>query len=348
MKKTALLRFSLLAACAAGALNSSFAVVTPPVGAINIPLTAGSDHFVSVVFENSAEFQGQVDSISDIGSGIYQIGVSIPSGAADAYANLYHVRFLSGDAAGKYFTITASSGTTLNIDSIGDDLSGVVATDSFKVVRYNTLGSVFPPDTQTALVASTNNFPAGRGSEVLIPDLAGSGTNRSPASIYFLDSTNWKNASGFGISNDVIIYPDSYIIIRQDADAGARSLTMFGSVLESTSVIYLATDTSDLDNYVAISRPVDYTLSELGLESAFTESSNNFPSGRQDELLVYIGATGTNPSPTAIYFRQGGVWKNASGFAVSDDVVIPASAALVIRKNGSSPSTVEWHNPINW
>jgi uncharacterized protein (TIGR02597 family) len=331
---------------------SAHSATSDPVGAMTVTINEGADNFIAIPFTSAPSYQGAVASIANASGDIYDVGLgsSLPSAASDGLAGFYYVRFLSGAAEGKYFTILNSGLTSLSIDSLGDDLSGVQVGDSFAVYEYYTLSSLFPPATQTSIVVSTSTRGSGRGSEVLFPEMTDVGINRAPRLKYFVTSSNWHNAADpTQLANDVIVYPDSYIIVRQKAGAGARDLVLFGAVPMKKSASYVFQTTSKTDNHLAYTRPVATTLSNLGFGSEFGDSGSTRGSSRVDELLLWENPVGLNPSPNKKFFRVGGVWYDSFNNTVADSYVVNPGTALIFRKVSSSiASTYTWVNVPNY
>jgi uncharacterized protein (TIGR02597 family) len=113
------------------------------------------------------------------------------------------------------------------------------------------------------------------------------------------------------------------------------------------------------DNYVSAGRPLDITLDNLGLvntgnlgASAFTPSAGTTGGARRDQLLVFNNTSlAFNKSASAIYYylsnnsTQG--WRSTSNStADAGGTIIPAGAALVIRKYQGAAETKFWTNNI--
>ena len=131
----------------------------------------------------------------------------------------------------------------------------------------------------------------------------------------------------------------------------ALALTQTGAVFAQTLSTYVATSTNKVnDNYIGLPRPTDYTLAELGItDTSFTQSTSKTAGGRKDLLLV-INPTGSgvNRAPVATYFRYANDWySTASTTSATNNAVIPAGAAVVIRKVVSDGNDRVWSNNIN-
>jgi uncharacterized protein (TIGR02597 family) len=289
----------------------------------------------------------------------------------------YYVRFTSGFLNGRYYTITANTAipdpdgagpltdtTTITVDKNGENWTGVSNTDTFKIVKYWTLADLFPVANQIpfvntladytsgrACVISNNNFTNSRRTEIFLPNNTGVGTNLASPKRFFLKSGGWFNTAGtFAAADNEMLVPDSYFILRNPSTVlASTSLVASGSVDMGNNVFTLATRIGGAqDNYVGFTRPKDTTLAGLNLSATdFVDSANNFTSGtnRKDELFLYSNTPASiNRAPSKRYFRVGGQWRDASGFADSNAVVIPAGAAFFIRKVATVDGAVKFYS----
>lgn len=328
-------------------------VNTIPVGFNTVSCLPNSDTYCSVPFAQSWDFQGVVAGTPSIsGDAVTITPQGTVSWTADQFANLFFVRMLTGAKAGMYFQITGNAVGSLTIDLAGADFAGVGDGDGFAVSKFWTLSTLFPPATQTTIVPSLNTLGNGRRTEVLIPDKFSDGTNLAPTRKFFLHGTAWKEATtGFPASDNFILAPDSYFIVRHNnaAITSATTFTATGIVELNPVAIPLATGiSSKQDNPVLTGRPVPVKLKDLDLISsgAFVASTNTLGNGRRDELLVFDNSVAAvNRSPSAIYFYNNATsnWRQATtGFPVADDVEIGPSSGILIRKYQADGLTTVW------
>lgn len=349
--KTQIISLSLLLAAPAF-VSTLFAAesVSDPVGAYVINCAEASDTVVAVPFRNSADYVAAVTTVENFVSGTSVDLTFSPSPAwtANQFQNTYYVRFTSGALSGRYYTVTANDADTLTLGLNGDTTTPANA-DGIMVVKYYTLNELFPQATQTTFVQSLNTLPAGRRSELLVPDNAGLGTNLAPAGSYYIISTGWRKVgSGNTDVGTTPLLPDSYIIVRNKATYGSTSFTSTGAVEMGNIVVPLSTQNgAKQDNFVALTRPVGIQVQDLGLDSTvFTESLNTLPAGRRDELLVYDNAAAVlNKSPSGSYYKIAAGWRKvgSGNTDVGTDVVAPG-AGFIIRKYNSDGSTKFWAN----
>jgi len=323
-------------------------VATDPVGVIAQELTPGADNLVTIPLKTTPLFVGPVGEVMETSGDSLTFAIdSALQPDEDALASFFFVRFLNGAAQGKYFTILGNDQSTITIETLGDDLSTVAANDLIEINEYWTLGTLFPPSTQTAIVESTNILLSGRRSEILVPDLLGVGRNRAPRDIYYLVTDGWRKAGEAQTSFDnQVILPGTFIIIRQHADAGPRSFTLSGHVPMEHQAHYLFEESGIIhDNILTHGRPVGVRLADLGFGEEFKDSLSNLLSGRRDELLVWVNPAPRNPAPDAIFFRVDGVWRQSGVVGAADDFVIEPHMPFIVRKRPAPESrTALWTN----
>ncbi|HEY8901268.1 MAG TPA: TIGR02597 family protein [Chthoniobacterales bacterium] len=352
--------FPLIACVLLGApLVRAESVYTDPVGVVNITIKGNSDTIVAVPLTPNPDYSGKVTSAASGGANAFNLNVTGTTGwTANQFANLYYVRMTSGAKNGMYYTITANTTGQVTVDTAGDNLSTIAANDTFKIFKYWTLATLFPPASAgtpaNPLTASASTSPLARQTQILItdPNVAGI-NNAATASYYFISASNWYVSGSNQISNNVILYPDNSLVIRQPASVASDVVwSSAGSVMLSSLAMPLLTQAvGPQDNAIALMRPVDVKLSDLGLDSAFTQSSSTSPLARRDQLFVFDNTTsGINKSASRAYYRTGGTWRKAGADSVvADGDVIRAGDAFMIRKfqTGTGASVV-WNNTATY
>ncbi|WP_169334322.1 TIGR02597 family protein [Rubritalea marina] len=328
-------------------------VATDPVGYTTVTCLPNSDTIVSVPFLNTT------DSITSAVSGsATEDGTTatftlngITGLTTDQYATYYYVRFTGGTLDGNFYQITANGSDNVTIELNGDAATDISDTDTLKVYKFWTLGTLFPQATQDTIVESASNRLSARRTEVLIPDNSTEGVNRSAGSVHFLKSTGWADASDNGDSDNKLLWPDSYIIIRHPvAVSTSTTYTASGTVdTNSQIVIPLSTRTTGAqDNYVAVPRPVDVALNNLNLyeSGAFVASTSSRLSGRRDELHIFDNTAGSlNKSASKIFYHDGTNWIDSSDKSTADTDTIKASEGIIIRKYQTlDGATHFWNN----
>lgn len=354
MRKHMKLHFQFLMPLAAllAAPLTSFAeeTTTDPVGAMMINCLEGSDTIVSVPFRNAASFVGPISSISVDGNNVTIGFDSNPNWTINQFAGVYYVRFTSGTNSGRYYTVTANAGNSLTVDSNGDAMGGIVIGNTMQLIKYYTLNELFPPASQTTFVLSLGTGGLQRRSELLMPNLISSGTNLAPSRVFFVTSTGWFEATaGNAVSNNVVLLPDTFFIVRNKAGYGATSFIATGSVeMNPVSIPLSLSNGTKQDNYVSIIRPVNVKLSDLNLTSdIFTLSTGTGGLQRRDELFIYNNSlAGINKSAARAFFKTATGWfESTAGNAPADNVEITAGSGFVVRKYQSgADATVFWVN----
>lgn len=336
MKK--LLAFAFPLFCTASILAADVAY-TKPVGGFTITAAANTDTRISAVLARSAAWAGTIASVSST----TLTAAGTPNWSAGAFApgaTTYYARMLSGAQRGQYFIITASTTDTLTVDNAGLNLSAIVAGDSFEVVPFWTLGTLFPASQAgTAFVASGSALS--RQTEVLTYDASQTGINRASSGTYYFLNGAWRKVgSSAGTSFDsTLIFPDGYVIQRNKAAAtnlvqtGRVQPAYLGSVIEATASV-------QNDNFVSISFPIDVTLDQSGLIGTVFAASSS-PLAISDQLLWYDpAATGINLASSATYYYYNGAWrKRGSSSSLNfGSTVLKAGSGFIIRKaaNGTS------------
>ncbi len=342
---------------AAHGLQAQTTATTDPVGFMTVTLPLGSDTVVAAPLTKPPVFQGAVSSRSN-----FVITVSPSPNFSNLAATPHYVQPVSGSQAGILFDVLTNNSNSITLVDNGIVPTGLDASNTFKVVPYWTLGELFPLADQNVSFTpslSVSSSPAARRTTVLLPDIAGSGINRSPSSTYFfLTNASWRNVTNTAVNaNGTPIPPDTYFIVRNPTNAATGQLTVAGNVNTGAMTVQLDRLTnSQNDNYVSVSRPVDMTLDQLGLitSGAFVASSgpSSSPLVRRDQLLTFNNADiAFNKSPAATYFYISNAgtneWRSTTGATNAGGTVIPAGIGLVIRKATNSPATSQfWTNTI--
>jgi uncharacterized protein (TIGR02597 family) len=163
-------------------------------------------------------------------------------------------------------------------------------------------------------------------------------------------SAGWRKTTG-EVSDDVILFPDSYFIIRHNhSTITAPTLyTPAGTVEMNAVTTPLATRSGgQQDNFVSSGRPVPMKIKDFNLVSsgAFVASTSTLNKGRRDQLLVFNNAVpGINKAPVSTYYYFGGSWRKVGGTADDGDDVIQPSHGLIIRKyQDAANATHFWTN----
>jgi uncharacterized protein (TIGR02597 family) len=344
---------------------SAQTVTTDPVGFVQpfstmpnqINCLANSDTLVSIPFTRPIAFTGAIASIS--GNVITVVGtpgwttspqqfVYAQGTQSNHYYALIGPSSTSDSKEGHSYMITGNGSNTITVDTTSDDLGGIPANTQVLIIPYSTFNTVFPAsDANVSYIPSSNQF--NRLTQIFLPNFSGSGINLSAAATYYYLNGAWRK---FGQPTTVdhgddILVPSGYFTVR-NASTGT-TLTLLGAVLTKKETIPLLTSTStQVDNFVSVTRPVDVSLDNLGLISSgvFASSPNQF--NRVDQLFVFDSTTASiNKSASATYFYSNGAWRKF-GQSISTNFgtdTIPAGAGFVIRKGITANGSAQfWQN----
>lgn len=330
-------------------------VTTGPVGVFKagaydaqgnyLGLLGGSDTFVSIPLTRPPEYVGTMQSGSNnviTISGTPNLTSNQFVYAAGTQPKTYYVQLganssVTNPKEGSSYLVTANSANTLTLNLNGDDISNVPTGTQISVIPYWTLKTVFP-NSDAGVSFTTSPSTKNRSTQILFPDFTGTGINLAPKVIYFHFNGAWRLAGADSTVDhgDDVLLTNSYFIIR-NLNSPTTALTVTGNVLTGKSMVSLATQTSvQQDNSVALVRPVDVTLNNLGLISSGAFVASPSTKNRADQLLVFDNTVvGINKSAPLIYYYFNGAWRKAGAPDSSVDYgtdVIPAGSGFVIRK----------------
>lgn len=338
-------------------------VSTPVVGFVTTTLAAGTDTIIAPQVLRPSELSAAVSGVSSTATQatLALSGVSLTANQfqfnASTQPKTYFALVTGGNLSGTYFLVASNTTSGITVDLDGLTASSADIT-SIEVRPCWTLGTLFPAsDANVSFTPSTSAGGAARRTTILIPNTTGSGINRAPSATYFFNNAtgvqDWVTTTATTTkAGTTPILPGGYLVHRNTGGTPVNlSFTHSGAVLAQPLTTYVATATSGLnDTYVALPRASDYTLSQLGLaDAAFTQSINKGGSGRRDQLLV-IPQTGSgiNRAPAATYFKFANDWFSTANTAVAtNNAVIPAGSAVIIRKVAADGNDRVWVNTNN-
>jgi uncharacterized protein (TIGR02597 family) len=322
-------------------------VSSAPAGFHRIDLLGNSDTFVSFPFTRPPAANGLVASVAENVVTLSGRPAWTPNQfvyTSSVQSNHYFMLICNGAKEGTYHPIAANGVDTLTLQLDGDTLMALSAGDRVAIIPYWTLGTVFPGGQGVH-----SSSPGDRPTEVLLPDLAGVGINRSAEKTFYFWNGAWRQVgSAAAIKNDEVLLPDAYVIVRHNIDV-ATTLTIRGAVTTTKWAVPLTVGSSLQDNFVGWMRPASQSLADSGLlgNGAFTASPG--PGERTDELLVFgNGEAGYNKSAAATYYYWNGAWRLVGG-GLTDrggSLIFTPGTGVVIRKAAAAaPAT--WVNSTN-
>ena len=323
------------------------------VGHDSVICAEGSDTVVSVPFHRPPTFSSAVEGAPVVSANSATISHSSERtlGGGELTSIPHYLQFTDGGTrSGRVYPVSSHDGGSITIDLDGDNLSGVTDGDRFQVIPYWTLATIFPPDEQSTIHVSAGKLAPTRKTRVMFFDQVSQGSGLAPDRIFFLTDDGWfRSDVGFPPADATIVPPGKALVVRHQSGDGDTTFTSGDLVFDSDFSTPLRTRTGgDQDNASALVRPVPVKLSDLDLDTVFSNSSSTAAGSRTDELILYDNVgQGFNKPPAAIYFKVAGQWRLDDGatFPVADDDEIPSSSGILIRKSSSGTgATVHWVN----
>jgi uncharacterized protein (TIGR02597 family) len=348
-------------------------VFSEPVGFNRVTALGSSDTRFSVPFHRPALFECAVHSVS--GSVLTVQGEPLWVSSQFLYAqgtqpNTYYVSFTSGSRAGTYYTVTANTAAvgnntaTVTIDLNGDvidDPEGVQPGDTFKVIPYWTLSSLFPG--QQGISGTTSAGGAGAATKLLFQNVSLPGINFPTVAMYFYYTgtggfgPNWRLIGGGpAINNDTVFLVDSHLVFRQDNTIPTTTVFTYGTVPMGVRRYPIGTLQANTpqDVYMALDVPVAMTLwnSRLYQSGAFT-GSGDIHGTTGDKISFYDNSVASINKTAAFRFfyyegsaHGGPGWRLLGGDpdAIQNDVeMFQPSSGFIIRKQAEAvPTTKFW------
>lgn len=319
-----------------------------PCGFLRLDLPANSDTIVSTPFVRPVAGAATVQSVA---SNTISVIEQFPAQwtlnqfvySAGTQPNNYYARFISGAAQGPIYPIISNDTSTLIIDTSSATLSAAAPGDHLLIEPYSTPNSIFPNGTGINISPTVGN----RNTEVLSPDLIGTGINLSASAIYFFNAGIWKQVGQGGADHgDDIIPPNSWFIVRHNVPTNT-TVILSGIADTSLSTFPLRTSISaQQDNAVSLWRPTPVTLDSSGLITSGAFTSSPLPGSRTDELLTFDNSLITkNKSASSVYYYWSNAWRRV-GFGNADvgaDNVFSPGTGVIIRKAATSTPAI-WTN----
>jgi uncharacterized protein (TIGR02597 family) len=233
------------------------------------------------------------------------------------------VTFKNNAGSGIVGIITASTNNTLTISlQPGDSLSGIVNGDQIGISKAWTISSLLGLN----LPIGTQLFTYGGNAP---------GVNFSPEGIYEWTGVAWEDAVIGDNANNVVLYPNESLILRNNSTSAISSLVVNGNVPTSKSVVNLNRfSTGSQDIPFAYISPVEEVF-----------SSASIPAVTGDLILSFDNSSpGLNKSPSFIYEYTGTAWEDAvSGANVTNTASFTGGKSYIYRRAPSaSASYVKW------
>lgn len=313
-------------------LGSSDTIVSPPLARPAVYAGTGTGSTVSAGVTGKITFTGTPFTASQ-----YKY-------VAGTQPNTYYAFIASGSREGAYFPISDNDGSSVTIALNGDSVAAVTAGTSVRIVPFWTLGTFFPSG--AGVTASTSSVT---NTQVILPNLTGDGINLAPRGVYVYSSSSgyWTLTGVGGSQNDVILYPDSYLTVRNNGSA-TTTIVAGGAATVTKIVTALSTNTlGKQDNYVALPAPLPLTLNNSGLiSSGAFSASTGFAS--TDQLMVFDNTVAQlNKAAKYIYTYANGAWRRAGvrGDVGGETVFTPGTGVIIRKAKNAGAATSLWTAP---
>lgn len=324
---------------------------TPPVGFNTVLCKSGSDTFVSVAFNRPASFVGVVSSVN--ASTITVTGTPGWQNNVLASGSGHFVKFRNGTKAGAFFEILSNTESSVTVGLAGDTLSTVSEGDQLAIHPYWSLNDLFPAGNVT-IHLSTGTQTFARKTQVLFPNLSGTGVNLAASGIFYQTTNGWHDALNSNQISNPRIEPDQFLIIRHRTQDSDTSFTPSGTVeMHEVRSVLATRNSGSTDNPVANIRPIPVKLKDLGLISsgAFTGSNGTQSFNRRDTLMTFNNAaTGLNKSASHIYFYNTATnqWMDAleSNRVADNDELLPSTGCIIRKYQNPSSTSALWKHSL--
>lgn len=340
----------------AGSLPASEIIPVVSGGGYQQTALSNSDTAIPVPFARPAHCAGTVASVSVDRIYLQTASALTPSGlffdGAGGSDVPYYILIKGGDRIGFWYDILDNGEDYVVVDWAGDSVGTHLDDQPFTIRPHWTLGSLLKNG--NGYVPTTDIFDL--KSLVYFPDTQLTGINRPFSSSFFyadVDGTpeGWYSTSFEGPLNNTILYPDSYIVIRNPADVTTQ-LQHGGEVRQTPISIPLAVPatTSGHDFYLGTPFACSVLIGQSGLISsgAFEPTTDIFD--LQDLLYVYDNSLQliNKPYPEALFYYEdpdGTIsgWYTASFVGPLDETFsIHPWNSLMIRKPALTHEWVVW------
>jgi hypothetical protein len=302
----------VLALCGAA---SAFAQlpVSRTTSVVAVPVVASTPEFVGLPLHAEPVFRGTVTRTS--GNTLNVTG-TVPGLAA----NTAVAKVISGPSRGRYFTISASTASSVTLTGFSG--SGVSLTDNvdeIEVIPLWTLGTL-PIDNLT----NGEEGDPGSGDKVLV-------LNGGVATTYYLaeEGTGWLTEVGDTPSNSVVIPFNSAIAFTA---VGTKTIYV-GGVLPTGPALR----ESAAGVRAGVALPVGQSLTLADLESRVAVGELGDP-GSGDQVLLFTGGV----TLTVYFAADDNEWHNVTNDAVvPDTTAIDSGSGFVITSLDNAPLSFE-------
>ncbi len=298
--------YAMLAALApALAAQWAYAAV---VGYLKVTVPPRADARLSVPLHQT---ETGTFSVASVANGA--IAVNGDPFETDEFADLYYVRFITGQGRGLWSTIAFNDSSHL-VPADPAVLAYVNAGDTFRIYKHHTLGSLFPAGLKgTAFNADTS---------ILLCDNNRAQMQQNPSAArvaYWNDDAPDEGGQmweGYGVDNNTIIPPETAFIVRNESD-DELTILLPGNVPDF-AVSVLTAPGGDLN--IGSGYPVGLKLKDAGL------------GGEGRAVLFYEnGTTDINKSASrTAYFdeEEETLW---GGYLIDGNYIVQPAETITLR-----------------
>lgn len=308
---------------------ASGSVTSPIISSFSLPL-------LNPASTNTAGFTGQsAGVITGVSSNaISNTNAAWTAGSLSTATVPYFLQITSGAAAGYLFQISPTTSNTATVATLVNNsvdlttLGITPGTDTYQLVQGDTLSTLF--GTGTTNGASNTVLGAANAGGADVVEISTGGGYMD----YYYNTTvgQWRQGS-FPINrNNIVIPPNAGINYTRKAPT-TLALTILGTVPSTPYKTFVQTSGACLiaDNY-----PVDRTLSSFGFETMPGWVTGTAQINSVDTVSVLTGGGWY----TYYYNSSLGQWRQGALPFNRSTTVIPAGAAIQIKKSGSGATVV--------
>lgn len=357
-------KVSAILAVAVLALSVEAATAQPRVAMVPIDLPAQADVRVAVPTLNEVVGNFAVSSVNDAADTITLDSAGFSSGQFPMTNGvpLYYVRFTSGALAGRWYDITSQDGSNpdklvLAVENTGNspDLNSASVGDNVRVIKHWTMSDLFPDgDEGLSFQGSPNSFNI--KFSVFIPrDSDAEGINQAVQTRVFYNSSakQWQFTDTSN-ADEVVIYPQGTLLIRNEGDANTTAPQTAGTVVDETTdnvtlfarglvqagpVVELIPASSSLNDVILGAANVfPVKLADSGLDGVVAVSPNSFTitdSLFLSQLPVPENAGFNLASPSRFIF-DGSEFVTLANEPAGDEEIKPGQVLILREQAGAA------------
>ena len=353
--------------CATLGLSSAVnAVVTAPVGYVQLTMNAESDTPFSLPMNRPMVYSGQASGISgnvisiannDFVASEFEYEFTNDNDDSNDQRENYYVIFTTGELEGRKFDIISNTANSITIDpdftedntALEDDLEDMISSatsnDNFQIRPHWTLNTLLPEG--GVLPASPN--PAQINGVILAYSTDLDGTNLSSSSTYaYVTSLGWFNSLNFGEGrvDDQILRSEFSYIFRNTSTEDIE-LNVMGDVPTVDQTLVFNQNVIQTDTFTGAQFPIDLSLDDLGLAGSDGFVSSTNPAQLDGGQVLVLSDNSINAAAEHVYVHVNGLgWIDSLDFGqgVITGDVIEAGQGIIIRSSAETEADTIFHS----